>query len=112
MGRLARAQAFTDELTQATRVYLRWASGSPSAPDLRTALSEYTVLNQATGIVMARQRCSHEDALQVLRDTAARSGAPLHDAADTVVQEVTGATATPPAPFIPRRPPRTPAQHT
>jgi hypothetical protein len=60
--RLPAAQA-----TGAIALAQRIAGAQQSAADLQTALKSRTVIDQAMGVIMGQQRCTSDEAFQILR---------------------------------------------
>jgi GAF domain-containing protein len=58
--------------------------------DLRTALGARAVIDQAIGIVMAQQRCTSDEAFDILRRASQRRNVKLRDVAADIVMGVSG----------------------
>jgi GAF domain-containing protein len=58
--------------------------------DLRAALGARAVIDQAIGIVMAQQRCTSEEAFDILRRASQRRNVKLRDVATDIVMGVSG----------------------
>ncbi|WP_250444061.1 ANTAR domain-containing response regulator [Actinotalea sp. C106] len=61
-----------------------------SVEDLRTALDTRAVIDQALGVLMARDRCSADQAMDVLRKEASRRQVKLRTLAARIVEQVSG----------------------
>jgi GAF domain-containing protein len=58
--------------------------------DLRAALDARAVIDQALGIVMAQQRCSSDEAFDILRRASQRRNVKLRDVAAGIVMGISG----------------------
>jgi GAF domain-containing protein len=97
-------KALRDLASQATGAILlaRRAPASPQAVrDIQVALRHRAVVNQAIGFVMARDRCTSQEAFATLRHTAHNRDMRLRD----LCAEVIGRGGEPPAPPGPAAPP-------
>jgi len=65
---------------------------------LRSSLASRMVIDQALGIIMARERCTQARAFAILRSASRNSNTKLRDIASAVVTSVTGE---PPQPWPP-----------
>ena len=87
---LDRAAVYADEVARALRLCLRTAERAQINDDLRAALASRAIVDQARGIVMARHRCSAEEASEILLAAAHEQGLPLTDVATALVAGVSG----------------------
>lgn len=74
--------------SQVLRVAVRLARQSGAAADLEAALESRTVINLAVGIVMAQNRCSQEEAFQILRSASNHRNLKLRTVAADLVATV------------------------
>lgn len=81
----------------ATTAALRHYDEVSLSENLRSALSSRSVIDQAVGIVMARQRCDAAEAFAALRTISQRRNAKLRVVASELVAAVGRAEAGPPA---------------
>ena len=58
--------------------------------DLRAALDTRAVIDQALGILMAQQRCTSDEAFDILRRASQRRNAKLRDVAAGIVMGISG----------------------
>lgn len=84
------AQRFADVAGRALRLGLRIAAAELRAEDLAAALESRTAIDLARGIVMAQNRCSAEEAFDILRRASSTRNEKLHDVAGGVVAGVAG----------------------
>ena len=61
--------------------------------DLRAAIVSRSVIDQAIGVIMAQNRCTSEDALEILRCASRHRKVKLRELAAILVEAVTGARA-------------------
>jgi GAF domain-containing protein len=92
-----RAAHFAESASSALTIAIRLASYTALIEQLRSSLVSRTVIDQALGIVMARESCTHAHAMSILRSASQRSNTKLRDIASAIVTSVTGEPpATPP----------------
>lgn len=84
------AAAFVEHAAGALMVAIRLAALAELTGHLETALASRGVIDQAKGILMAQQRCSAEDAFDILRRASQARNVKIRDIAVAVVAEVTG----------------------
>ena len=94
-----RAADFADNASGALTPAIRLASHAALIEQLRSSLSSRTVIDQALGIVMARERCTQARAFAILRSASQNSNAKLRDIADAIVTSVSGEPPQPPPAF-------------
>jgi len=94
-----RAENFAQDASGALTLALRLASHAALIEQLRSSLTSRTVIDQALGIIMARERCTQARAFAILRSASQNSNVKLRDIAGGVVSSVTGEPPQPPPPF-------------
>ena len=77
---------------------MRLASDAALIDQLRSSLTSRSVIDQALGIIMAREHCNQARAFAILRSASQNSNVKLRDIASAVVTSVTGEPP-PPPPF-------------
>ena len=75
------------------------ASHAALIEQLRSSLTSRTVIDQALGIIMAREHCTQSRAFAILRSASQNSNVKLRDIAGAVVTSVTGEPLQPAPPF-------------
>lgn len=85
-----RAAAFAENASGALTLAMRLASHAALIEQLRSSLASRTVIDQALGIVMAREQCTQAHAFAVLRAASQKSNVKLRDIASAVVTSVSG----------------------
>ncbi|MYS91603.1 MULTISPECIES: GAF and ANTAR domain-containing protein [Streptomyces] len=84
------ARVFAARAGDAIDVALRIEHRRQSAADVRTALLSRSVIDQAIGILMARERIDARDALERLRRASQHRNVKLRDLCDQLVAKVSG----------------------
>jgi GAF domain-containing protein len=79
------AQDFVSQTSLALRLAVRFAHYSETAANLRATLESRTVIDMAVGIIMAQNRCSQDDAFNILKAASNTRNSKLHDVAGAVV---------------------------
>ncbi|GGL98753.1 transcription antitermination regulator [Streptomyces fumigatiscleroticus] len=85
------ARAFAERVAGAVGTALRIEHRRQSAADVRTALLSRSVIDQAIGILMARERIDARNALERLRRASQDSNVKLRDLCSDLVARVSGA---------------------
>ncbi|GEA86120.1 transcription antitermination regulator [Cellulomonas cellasea DSM 20118] len=99
---LARAETYADELARTLRLLLRSAAQAQVNDDLKAALASRAIIDQAMGVIMAQNRCSADEAFQILRGASQNRNVKLRDVAAALIEGITGIPAVEPAEFAPR----------
>jgi GAF domain-containing protein len=94
-----RAENFAQNASGALTLATRLASHAILIDQLRSSLASRTVIDQALGIIMARERCTQSYAFAILRSASQNSNVKLRDIATSIVTSVTGEPPQPPPPF-------------
>ena len=85
-----RAENFAENVSGALTLAVRLASDAALIEQLRSSLMSRTVIDQALGIIMAREHCPQARAFAILRSASQNSNVKLRDIAGAVVTSVTG----------------------
>ncbi len=94
-----RAADFAENASGALSLAIRLASHAALIEQLRSSLASRTVIDQALGIVMARERCTQARAFAILRSASQNSNVKLRDIASAIVTSVSGEPPQPPPAF-------------
>jgi hypothetical protein len=94
-----RAENFAENASGALTLATRLASHAVLIDQLRSSLASRTVIDQALGIIMARERCTQSRAFGILRSASQNSNVKLREIAIEIVTSVTGEPVEPPPPF-------------
>ena len=82
------AEDFVGQTSLALRLAVRFAHYSETAANLRATLESRTVIDMAVGIIMAQNRCSQQDAFEILKTASSTRNSKLHDVAAVVVNSL------------------------
>ena len=85
-----RAADFAENASGALTLAIRLASHAALIEQLRSSLASRTVIDQALGIVMAREQCTQARAFAILRSASQNSNVKLRDIASAIVTRVSG----------------------
>jgi len=94
-----RAENFAQNASGALTLAMRMASHAALIEQLRSSLVSRAVIDQALGIIMARERCGQDRAFAILRTASQHSNVKLRDIATAIVTDVSGEPPQPPPPF-------------
>jgi GAF domain-containing protein len=94
-----RAENFAENASGALSLAMRLASHATLIAQLRSSLTSRTVIDQALGIIMAREHCTQARAFAILRAASQNSNVKLRDIASAVVTSVSGEPPQPAPPF-------------
>ena len=87
---------FADEASRALTLAVRLAEHSEMSAHLQAALASRAVIDQALGIIMGQNRCTPDEAFEVLRTTSQNRNVKLRDIAAAIVTSVSGEPSQPP----------------
>ena len=93
--RLVRAAMFAEQIARVMALCIRIAEQTVINDDLAAAMASRSVIDQAIGIIMAQNRCTAEEAFEILRSASSHRNIKLRDVAIAVVQGIAG--SVPPA---------------
>jgi len=99
-----RAVNFAENASGALSLAMRLASHAALIEQLRSSLTSRTVIDQALGIIMAKEHCNQARAFAILRSASQNSNVKLRDIASAVVTSITGEPPQPAPPFEEGRP--------
>jgi GAF domain-containing protein len=94
-----RAEDFAENASGALMLAKRLASRADLIEQLRSTLASRTVIDQALGIIMAREHCTQSRAFAILRSASQSSNVKLRDIAAAIVTSVSGEPPQPPPAF-------------
>ena len=94
-----RAAQFAENASGALTLAIRLASHAALIEQLRSSLLSRAVIDQALGIVMAREHCTQTRAFDILRAASQRTNVKLRDIASAIVTSVSGEPPQPPPAF-------------
>ena len=85
-----RVEAFADQASKGLRLVLRLARLQDTRDELKAAMESRTVIDLATGAIMAKHKCSQHAAFKVLLRASNTRNIKLHDVASQVVATLSG----------------------
>lgn len=94
-----RAENFAEYASGALTLAMRLASNAALIDQLRSSLSSRAIIDQALGIIMAREHCTQARAFAILRAASQNSNVKLRDIATAIVTSVAGESPVPPPSF-------------
>ncbi len=86
------ASVFADIAAQALRLSLRIAAADLLAEDLKAAMARRTAIDLASGMIMAQNKCTQEEAFDFLLKASQNRNQKLHDVALAMVSGHSGKT--------------------
>jgi len=86
----ATARRFADEASRAMLLAIRQARQLQINQDLHSAMASRRVIDQAIGVIMAQNRCTGDEAFEVLRRASQHRNVKLRQVAADVVTSVSG----------------------
>lgn len=93
------AEGFAGEATRALRLAWRLADKVELTDHLEAALASRTIIDQALGIIMGQNRCTADDAFEILRAASSHRNIKLRDVAHDIITRVSGQPPPPGTPF-------------
>ncbi|MGR0162228.1 GAF and ANTAR domain-containing protein [Paenarthrobacter nitroguajacolicus] len=85
---VADAQVFADMAARALRLAVRITTAEQLVENLKAALEGRTVIDLACGMIMAQNRCSQFQAMEILKKASSDRNQKLYEVAETIVQRV------------------------
>lgn len=82
------AEDFVTQTSMALRLAVRFAHYSEAAANLKATLESRTVIDVAVGVIMAQNRCSQEEAFQLLKAASSTRNTKLHSVASAIVDSL------------------------
>ena len=93
------AAGFAENASGALALAIRLASHAALIDQLRSSMASRAVIDQALGIIMAREHCSQARAFAILRSASQQRNVKLRDIASAIVTSVSGEPPQPPRAF-------------
>jgi GAF domain-containing protein len=84
-GTVEQVREYASSISNILRLALRVHPASPYPEHLRSALQSRAVIDAAVALVMAQNRCSHDQALALISRAAAIQGTRMHDIAADIL---------------------------
>ncbi len=93
------AAAFAGNASGALALAIRLASHADLIDQLRSSMASRAVIDQALGIIMAKEHCNQARAFAILRSASQQRNVKLRDIASAIVTSVSGEPPQPPPAF-------------
>ncbi|WP_299166902.1 GAF and ANTAR domain-containing protein [uncultured Arthrobacter sp.] len=87
------AEAYAAQAAKALQLAVRVAAQTDRANDLEAAMRSRTTIDLAAGIIMAQNRCTQEEAIEILHRASSQQNVKLREIAERIVQNVSGGSA-------------------
>jgi hypothetical protein len=84
-------ELYGSQAERALRLAVRIGTKQQHAEDLREAMSSRTAIDLACGIIMGQNRCSQDEAFEILKKASNGRNQKLRDVAESLIKSVTGA---------------------
>ncbi|MCP2049201.1 GAF and ANTAR domain-containing protein [Paenarthrobacter histidinolovorans] len=81
-------ELYASQAERSLRLAVRIGVKQQHADDLQDAMQSRTVIDLACGIIMGQNRCSQDDAFQILKKASSARNQKLRDVAETLVKSV------------------------
>jgi len=85
-----RASDYVQQASKGLRLAVLIAQQSQTAANLRAAMTSRTVIDVATGIIIAQNRCSQAEAMEILKKASSNRNVKLRDVAQAIVDSAGG----------------------
>jgi AmiR/NasT family two-component response regulator len=69
---------------------LELRTAGTAAEELRSAMQDRTSIEVACGVIMGRNRCSYQEAQDILRQASSHGGVNTRDAAENILRKLPG----------------------
>ena len=96
---LHQARLFVEEVARTIPAALRIFEQAERVHHLEQALASRSTIDQALGVLMAKNHCSRDAAFGILRRASQHRNVKLRDVATMIIERFTGHPAAPPPPF-------------
>lgn len=85
-----RAETFAAEASRALRLAERLADQAELGENLKAALASRSIIDQALGVIIAQNRCTADEAFDILRSASSHRNIKLRDVAHDIITRVGG----------------------
>ena len=89
-GSVKRAEGFVDQASKGLRLAALLAQHSQTAENLRLVLTSRTVIDLAVGVIIAQNRCSQQEAFDLIKAASNNRNMKLRDVAAAIVESAGG----------------------
>jgi len=84
---IQRASDYVQQASKGLRLAVLIAQHSQTSENLRAAMSSRTVIDVATGIIIAQNRCSQAEAMEIIKRASSNRNIKLRDVAQAIVDK-------------------------
>ena len=88
------AVSYVRQASKGLRLAVLLAKRTDNAADMRRAMESRTIIDTAVGIIIAQNRCSQEDAINLIKSASSTRNLKLRDVAAAIVESAGGGTVT------------------
>jgi hypothetical protein len=88
------AESYAAQAARALQLALRIASHAETSAQLKTAMESRTTIDLAVGMIMAQNRCSQDEAVNILRSASSHRNIKLRDVAAGLIASISKTPAT------------------
>lgn len=92
---IGEAAAFADVAGSTLRLAIRIETVEQLNTDLKNAMVSRRVIDTACGMIMAQNRCSHDEAFKMLGQASSHRNQKLHDVAAEIIAQLSGTSEVP-----------------
>jgi hypothetical protein len=85
-----RANDYVEQSSKGLRLAVRIAEHMQTAANLRAAMESRTVIDVATGIIIAQNRCTQEEAIELIKKASSNRNVKLRAVAQAIVESAGG----------------------
>ncbi|MFP3581005.1 GAF and ANTAR domain-containing protein [Arthrobacter sp. fls2-241-R2A-200] len=89
-GAVQRANDYVDQASNGLRLAIKLAQHSETAANLRAAMESRTVIDVATGIIIAQNRCTQVEAMELIKKASSNRNIKLRAVAQAIVESAGG----------------------
>lgn len=93
-GAVESAISYVRQASKGLRLAVLLAQRNDNAANLKRAMESRTIIDTAVGIIIAQNRCSQEDAINLIKSASSTRNLKLRDVAAAIVESAGGGTVT------------------
>jgi hypothetical protein len=86
------ALSYVSQASKGMRLAVRLAQHSDTAANLKAALDSRTVIDTAVGIIIGQNRCTQDEAMDLIKSASSTRNVKLRDVAAAIVESASGGT--------------------
>jgi hypothetical protein len=93
-GAVESAVSYVRQASKGLRLAVLLAQRNDNAANMKRAMESRTIIDTAVGIIIAQNRCSQEDAINLIKSASSTRNLKLRDVAAAIVESAGGGTVT------------------